>query len=223
MRDRCDEQDVTDRYTIREEVAHVATHGLGFILASVGATVLVFAAAVRGSARDVAGCGVFAAALLALYGASTLYHGVQRPRMKRRLRRLDHAAVYLLIAGTYTPFALVSLWGAWGWTLLGLVWAAAGVGIAIELRDDERLRRLSVPLGLGMGWLALVAIGPLLHSLGPGGLRLLVLGGLAYTVGVLFYVSSRIPYHHAVWHVFALAGSVFHFACVLDYVLPPLH
>ena len=156
-----------------------------------------------------------------LYAASTLYHGVPSPPAKRVLRQLDHAAVYLLIAGTYTPFTLVSLRGGWGWTLLALVWGLAILGIALQVAIPRRSRRPSVPLYLAMGWLIVIALEPLVRSVHSAGLVLLILGGLAYTLGVVFYAWQRLPYNHAVWHVFVLAGSICHFSCVLGYVIPP--
>jgi len=208
-------------YTVSEEIAHVLTHGLGLLLSLGGLVVLVVTASLRGDAWHVAGCAVFGATLVLLYAASTLYHGISSPRAKRVLRQLDHSAVYLLIAGTYTPFTLVNLRGSWGWTLLALVWSFAILGIALQVAIPRRARRVSVPLYLAMGWLIVIALEPLVRSVHPGGLVLLVLGGLAYTLGVVFYVWRRLPYNHAVWHVFVLIGSICHFSCVLGYVIPP--
>jgi hemolysin III len=208
-------------YTVGEEIAHVVTHGLGLVLSLGGMVVLVASACLRGDAWHIAGCGVFGATLVLLYAASTLYHGIPSPRAKPVLRQLDHAAVYLLIAGTYTPFTLVSLRGSWGWTLLALVWGLAILGIALQVAIPRRARRACVPLYLAMGWLIVVALEPLVRSVHSGGLVLLVLGGLAYTLGVVFYAWRRLPYNHAVWHVFVLAGSICHFSCVLGYVIPP--
>ena len=210
-------------YSLGEEIAHAVTHGVGLALSLAALVSLVGAASVRGDAWHVAGCGIFGATLVLLYAASTLYHGISHPRAKRVLQRLDHAAIYLLIAGTYTPFALVSLRGAWGWTLLALVWGLAALGIALVATAPRgKVRRLSLVLYLGMGWLAVVALEPLLGSLHPRGVALLVLGGLTYTLGVVFYAWHRIPYNHAVWHVFVLAGSACHVACVLGYVIPAI-
>jgi hemolysin III len=208
-------------YTVSEEIAHVLTHGLGLLLSLGGLVVLVVSAWLRGDAWHVAGCAVFGTTLVLLYAASTLYHGVSSPRAKRFLRQLDRSAVYLLIAGTYTPFTLVNLRGSWGWTLLALVWGFAILGVALQVAIPRRARRVSVPLYLAMGWLIVIAVEPLVSSVHPGGLLLLVLGGLTYTLGVVFYVWRRLPYNHAVWHVFVLVGSICHFACVLGYVIPP--
>jgi hemolysin III len=155
-----------------------------------------------------------------LYGASTLYHGVRQPQAKRILQRCDHAAIFLLIAGSYTPFALVSLRGPVGWTLLGLVWGLAVLGIALEAAAPNGSRRFSVVLHLIMGWLIVFALEPLMRSVHPDGVTLLVLGGVTYTLGVIFYAWERLPYNHAIWHVFVLVGTALHFSCVLGYVIP---
>jgi hemolysin III len=207
-------------YTLGEEITHAVTHGLGLLLSIGGLAILVAAASVRGDAWHVVGCAVFGATLVLLYAASTLYHGIHSRRAKRVLRQLDYAAIFLLIAGTYTPFTLVSLRGSWGWTLLALVWGLALLGIALQVTIPSRARRLSVPIYLAMGWLVVIAIEPLVRSVHPQGLLLLFLGGLAYTLGVVFFAWRRLPYNHAVWHVFVLAGSACHFSCVLGYVIP---
>ena len=173
-------------YTAGEEIVHALTHGIGLALSVAGLVVLVVAATLRGDAWHITGSAVFGTTLVLLYAASTLYHGIGAPRAKRILQRLDHVAIYLLIAGTYTPFALVSLRGAWGWALLAVIWTLALLGIVLELCIPGRVRRLSVSLYLAMGWLAVVALGPLIRSVHPEGLLLLLLGGIAYTVGVAF-------------------------------------
>ena len=208
-------------YTLGEEIAHAVTHGLGLVLSIGALAVLVVAASVRGDAWHIVGCAVFGVTLVLLYTASTLYHGIHHRRAKRVLRRLDWAAIFLLIAGSYTPFTLVSLRGGWGWTLLALVWSLAILGIVLQVTIPARVRRFSVAIYLAMGWLALIAIEPLVHSLQSQGLVLLFLGGVAYTLGVVFYAWRRLPYNHAVWHLFVLAGSACHFTCVLRYVIPP--
>jgi hemolysin III len=207
-------------YTTREEIAHAVTHGLALALSAFGVAILIVMASLRGQALHIVSCTVFGVALVLLYAVSTLYHGVRSPRAKRRLRQLDYSAIFLLIAGTYTPFALVTLRGGWGWTLLAIVWGLALLGIAFQMTLPSKARRLSVPLYLIMGWMAVIALEPLVRALHPGGVLLLVLGGLAYSVGVIFFVWKRLPYNHTVWHVFVMAGSACHFACVLGYVIP---
>ena len=208
-------------YTVGEEIAHAVPHGLGLAMSIGGLAFLVVTASLRGDAWHIASCAIFGVTLVLLYAASTLYHGIRNPRAKRFLRRFDHAAIYLLIAGTYTPFTLVSLRGGWGWTLLALVWGLAILGIALQIAVPGRARRAPVPLYLAMGWLGVIALAPLLRSLHYEGLLLLLLGGIIYTLGVVFYAWRRLPYNHAVWHVFVLAGSACHFSCVLAYVIPP--
>jgi hemolysin III len=208
-------------YSIGEEIAHAVTHGLGLLLSIGGLVVLVVAASVRGDVWHVVGCAVFGATLVLLYTASTLYHSIHHQRAKRVLRKLDWSAIFLLIAGSYTPFTLVSLRGGWGWTLLALVWGLAVLGIVLQVTLPARVRPISVAIYLAMGWLVVIAVGPLVRSLHPDGLLLLFLGGMAYTLGLAFYGWRRLPYNHAVWHVFVLAGSACHFTCVLGYVIPP--
>lgn len=206
-------------YSLGEEIAHSVTHGIGLALAVAGLVVLVFFATSFGGAGRVAASAVFGGALVVLYLASVLYHAIPVPRAKRILRRLDHCAIYLLIAGTYTPFALVSLRGRFGWYLFGAVWGLALLGMVRELFARRGSRLLSVSLYLCLGWLAAAVIDPLAQVVPDTGLLLLVLGGIAYSAGVIFYVWRRLPYHHAIWHGFVLAGSTLHFFAVLFYVI----
>jgi hemolysin III len=205
---------------MREEIAHSAIHGLGIALSLTGLGALIVTALRTGDAGTVAASAVYGLTLVLLYLASTLYHSIPHPPAKRILRILDHSAIYLLIAGTYTPFTLISLRGPWGFTLFGLVWGLAILGITLKVVAMGRFRGLSLALYLGMGWVVVVALGPLIDAIGKGGMTLLTLGGIAYTSGVIFYVWHRLPYHHAVWHAFVLAGSVLHFFAVLLYVVP---
>jgi hemolysin III len=207
-------------YSVGEEIAHTLSHGLGLVLSLAGLVVLVGAASLRGDAWHIVGCAVFGSTAVLLYGASTLYHGIRQPRAKRILQRCDHAAIFLLIAGSYTPFTLVNLRGPVGWTLLGLVWGLAMLGIALEVAAPNGSRWRSVALHLIMGWLIVVALEPLIRSLHPDGLTLLILGGVTYTLGVIFYAWERLPYNHFIWHVFVLGGTTLHFSCVLRYVVP---
>ena len=208
------------RYSQREEIAHTVTSGIGLVFAVAGAFVLVTLANQHGTFWHVVSCSVYAAMLIFLYTASTLYHSRHFPNAKPVLRILDHGAIFLLIAGTYTPFTLVNLRGPWGWSLLGVIWGLAALGIAFRawLRQRPVAR---VGLYVAMGWALVVALKPLFATVAPGGLILLLVGGLAYTLGIGFYAWHRLPYHHAIWHVFVLAGSVAHFFAILFYVLPP--
>jgi hemolysin III len=212
---------VTARYSAAEEVAHSITHGAGLLLSIAGLVVLVVFASLRGTAWHVVSCSVYGASLVLLYAASTLYHALPPSPAKTVFRTLDRAAIYVLIAGTYTPFTLVNLRGPWGWTLLGIVWGLAIVGVVLEATAPRRVRTLSVGLYLALGWLVAIAVRPLLAAVASVGLVLLVLGGLAYTTGIIFYAWRRLPYHHAVWHVFAMVGSVCHYFAVLFFVIPP--
>ena len=201
-----------------EEIANSASHGLGLAGALAAMPILIVAAARAGSAANIVAACVFAASMVLLYLSSTLYHALPGERSKRLLQKLDHGAIYLLIAGTYTPFTLGVLHGAWGWTLFGLVWGLAGIGLTLKLFDRLAHPLVSTGLYLLMGWLVLIAIRPLTTLLPSAGLIWLVAGGLAYTVGVAFYLAdSRWRYSHFVWHLFVIAGTACHFFAVLWY------
>jgi hemolysin III len=202
-----------------EEIANSVSHGVGFVAALAGIPLLVIGAANRGDAGDIVGGAVFGAALALLYLTSTLYHAVPSGPTKQVLRKLDHSAIFLLIAGTYTPFTLGVLGGAWGWTLFGLAWGIAIIGILLKVFAGIRHTRLSSALYLGMGWMVVVAIRPLITQVPAWGIGLLVAGGLAYTVGVVFYAAPRLRYAHFVWHLFVLTGSTCHFFAVLWYAV----
>jgi hemolysin III len=203
------------RYSTGEEIANAITHGVGWLGSVVGLAVLVSFAAVTGGALRVMSCVVFGTTLVLLYAASTLYHALRGERAKRVFRILDHSAIFLLIAGTYTPLALVAIGGAWGWALFGCVWFLAAVGVLLNTLAHGRWRWLSMTLYLSMGWLVVVAVKPLVASLATPALVLVVIGGLAYTGGLAFYAWRRLPYAHAVWHLFVLAGSALHYVAVL--------
>jgi hemolysin III len=208
-------------YSLGEEIAHAVTHGIGIVLSIAGLVVLVAFASLHGNAWHITSSSIYGATLILLYTASTLYHGIPQPRVKRVLRRIDHAAIFLLIAGTYTPYTLVNLRGEWGWTLFGLVWGFAILGVLLEALVKQRIKWLSISLYLGLGWLVVIAIKPLIENVATGGLILLLAGGLCYSLGVIFYLWKRLAYHHAVWHLFVMAGSLLHFFSILFYVLPP--
>lgn len=208
------------RYSAREEVANSIIHGVGTLLAIAGLAVLAVFSSLRGTAWHIVSCSVFGACLVVLYLTSTLYHSIRSPRSKAVLRFFDHNAIFLLIAGTYTPFTLVNLRGPWGWSIFGAIWGLAALGITLRWWLHGRPRALFVGLYILMGWLVVIAIKPLVDSLPTGGLVLLFAGGLAYTGGVVFYLWRRLPYHHAIWHGFVLAGSAFHFFSILFYVIP---
>ena len=202
----------------REEIANSVSHGFGLVAAVAAAPVLIVTTAKTGSATNVAGATVFAATMVLLYCASTLYHAAPRTAVKTLLRKLDHGAIFLLIAGTYTPFTLGPLNGPWGWTLFGLVWGLAAIGVTLKAFDRIEHPIASLGLYLLMGWLCVIAIGPLLERVPLPGLLLLGAGGLAYMAGVAFFaIDSRLRYGHFIWHLFVLAGTSCHFFAVLGY------
>jgi hemolysin III len=207
-------------YTSGEELANSLIHGCGIVLAITGLVVLLSAAAITGGVREIASCAIYGVTLVMLYTTSTLYHSVKRVEAKRVLRTLDHLAIFLLIAGTYTPFVLLALHGAWSWSLCAIVWSLAALGAIFELTALRRFRGAMVALYIAMGWVGLIAIKPLVAALPAPGLWLLFGGGVSYTFGVLFYRWHSLRYHHAVWHLFVLGGSVLQYFAVLWYVLP---
>ncbi len=207
-------------FTRGEEIANWVTHGIGLLLSIAGLTLLVVFSSLRGDAWHVASFTVFGLTLLMLYTVSTIYHARRGGRAKALLLKLDHAAIFLLIAGTYTPFLLTSLRGPWGWSLFGVIWGLCGAGAVFQLFFGSRHRLTSTIAYLFAGWLIVVALKPLIASVPVGGLWLLLAGGLCYTFGVVFYLWRRLRYHHAIWHMFVLGGSTCHFLAVLLFLLP---
>ena len=205
----------------REEIANAVTHGLGVVLAIGGGAVLITLTVIYAGVREIVSASVFVASLVLLYAASTLYHAAREPRLKSRLKVLDHCAIFLLIAGTYTPFTVVAMRGGWGWSLFGVIWGLAVMGIVFKLFFTGRYRVLSTATYVGMGWLALVAFIPLVQALTPAALGWLIAGGVLYTAGTVFYHNERVPYSHAVWHLFVLGGSICHFAAVTAQIVHP--
>lgn len=205
----------------KEEIANSVTHGIGLLLSVAGLAILVVLAALKGNAWHVVSCSVYGTTLVLLYAASTLYHTVRSPRPKRTLKLIDHSSIYLLIAGTYTPFTLVNLRAHGGWTLFGLVWGLSLLGILFKVFFVDRFKIVSTTVYLMMGWLVVIVLKPLLELVPSSGISLLLAGGVSYTLGVLFFAWRKLPYGHAIWHVFVLAGSLCHYFAVLFYVLPP--
>lgn len=205
----------------REEIANALTHGLGVVLAIGGGAVLITQAALHAGAREIVGVSVFVGALILLYTASTLYHLARRPDVKSRLKILDHCAIFLLIAGTYTPFTMAAMRGGWGWSLFGVTWGLAVVGIGLKLFFTGRFAYLSTATYIGMGWLVVIAFVPLTQAVSPSALGWLLAGGVSYTAGTLFYHNRRLPYSHAIWHLFVLGGSICHFTAVAIQMLAP--
>ncbi len=203
--------------SLGEEIANSVSHGVGLLAAAVAAPVLVLSAVRQDGVTRIVGAGVFAAAMVLLYLTSTLYHALPRNRAKRVFQVLDHAVIFLMIAGTYTPFTLGVLRGTWGWTLFGLVWGLALAGVVLTAAGGERYPKLRLCLYLAMGWLILIAVKPLWLRMPSWGLFWLFAGGIAYTVGVVFYAAKRVRYSHFVWHLFVMAGTACHFIAVLRF------
>ncbi len=208
------------RQSFGEEIANSVSHGAALLAATAAVPVLIVGAVQRGGAAAVVGASIFAATVLLLYLTSTLYHALPKNRAKRVFRILDHAAIFLLIAGTYTPFTLGVLRGPWGWTLFGIVWGLASAGVVLKAIGGVRVPKLSMVLYLAMGWLALIALKPLWLSVPGWGLFWLFAGGVAYTVGVIFFaVDDRLRYGHFIWHLFVVAGTACHFIAVMWYAV----
>ncbi|CAN5657323.1 hemolysin III family protein [soil metagenome] len=198
----------------RQEMVSAMTHGAGLLASVIGGAILLTLAVGSADAWRIASTAVFATTLVLLYAASTLYHAVRSGQLRARLRVLDHCAIYLLIAGSYTPFALVGLRGGWGWSLFGLAWGLAVVGVVFKLMFIGRFHFLSTATYVAMGWLALIAVGPMTTRLDPTTLALLLAGGIVYTAGTWFYHRDRIPYNHGIWHLFVIGGSACHAVAV---------
>ena len=203
-----------------EELANSLTHGLGLALSVAGFVALLVLAILHGSALRIVSCSIYGFTLVLLYTASTLYHSVRPGSLKNALQVLDHSSIYLLIAGTYTPFMLVVLRGTWGWTLFGLVWGLSLLGILFKILFSGHFKTVSTGVYVVISWLVVIAIKPLTADVPLHGLLWIMAGGLLYTLGVVFYAWRKLPYNHAIWHVFVLGGSVCHYFAILFYVLP---
>jgi len=210
---------MTSVESIREEIASALTHGLGAVFALAGSAVLITLAAINGDGWQLFSSIVFGVALLLLYTASTLYHAIQHPVAKGRLKVFDHCAIYVLIAGTYTPFMLIGLRGPWGWSMFAAIWTLALAGVVFKLFYTGRFKALSTGIYIAMGWLIVVAIKPMLAAIDLWTLGWLLAGGLSYTLGTYFYHRESIRYSHAIWHLFVIGGSVCHFVAVTAQVL----
>ena len=202
-------------YSRGEEAANVATHGLGAALSLASAALLAWKAATRGDALALLGFALFGASLIVLFTASTVYHAVGRPELRKRLRVADHASIYLLIAGTYSAYCLTALRGPVGWAIFALIWLLAVAGLVLSILFTGRFRVLETVGYIAMGWVIIFAMVPLKRALGPGSLALLFAGGLSYTAGAVVYGVKRIPWNHAIWHLFVLGGAACHVASVL--------
>lgn len=206
------------KYSSIEEWANSITHGIGALLAIVGLVVLLVLAIGQGNPWLIVSASIYGSTLTFMFLASTLYHAIQPVKIRKVLRQVDHLAILYLIAGSYTPFTLITLNGAWGWSIFGVVWGLTAIGTILQLTPARNIKALMVSLYLLMGWVVVVAVKPLIANLAAPGLGLLLAGGLAYSGGVVFYVNKRIPFNHAIWHMFVLAGAVFHYFAILFYV-----
>lgn len=208
------------RYSFAEEILNAATHGLGILLSIVGLSVLVAYASLDGSPLLITSCAIFGGSLILSYSFSTLYHAIFHERAKQIFRQFDHAAIYLLIAGTYTPITLIMLPKTLGWTIFTIIWTVSIVGIILKFVYPRRFKKTSMVLYLILGWFIIIVINKLFEAMPSGGLWLLLLGGIFYTVGVIFYLYKKLPYNHAIWHLFVLVGSSAHYFMVLFYIIP---
>lgn len=207
-------------YSKQEELVNRYTHGIGAIASFVAAiAVIVLASRQHDSYRLVSAC-IYGVSMVTFYCLSTAYHTVSTPSVRYLFRILDHASIYLMIAGSYTPFALVTLRGPWGWSLFGTVWGLGTVGAVVKIYTTHRLRFIGPLLYIALGWIVVIALKPLVAALPAGGMLLLFAGGVAYTVGVIFYLWDRLPFNHAIWHLFVLTGSACHFCAIFKYVIP---
>ena len=211
--------DTTNHYSPLEEKTNIVSHAIGLALSIVGTLLMLLRASGSGDILHIIGAGIFGASLIALYAASTLYHSAKDPKKRARLRINDHATIYILIAGTYTPFTLITLKGWVGWTVFGVSWGMAVCGVVLKLFFTGRYNLLSTLMYIIMGWIIIFAIKPLVNSIPIDGIFWLIAGGLAYTTGAIIYSIKKIPFNHAIFHVFVLLGSFCHFVSVYVYVL----
>lgn len=210
---------ILPKYTKNEEIMNAVTHGIGAGLSIAGLVVLVVFASMQSDAWKIVASAIYGASMIVLYTASTLYHSFSKTKVASKLNMFDHISIYYLIAGSYTPFMLVNLRGGWGWSIFGVVWACAIAGTVLKIIYGNKLRKVSTIIYLAMGWMIIIAIYPFVKSVETGGIIFVVLGGLSYTVGVIFYKWKSLPFNHAIWHLFVLAGTVLQFFAVLFYVI----
>ncbi|MGB5964265.1 MAG: hemolysin III family protein [Sulfurimonadaceae bacterium] len=208
-----------NEFSLTEEIWHAITHGIGLALSIAALTIMVAYSSMSGSILSVLASVLFGTTLIILYGSSTLYHAITHHDLKKKFQQFDHASIYILIAGSYTHVTLISLGDTLGYSIFGVVWGVSLVGIYLKFAYPGRFEKLSLLLYLLLGWLIVIAIKPLFEVMEPGGLWLLLIGGLFYTFGVVFYVWDSLPFNHAVWHLFVMGGSISHFLMVLLYVI----
>ena len=209
------------QYSFIEEIFNSITHGVEIVISITALVIMVFFSSRYGSAIHIVSSIIFGAALILLYTASTLYHSFQKPEIKQTFKIIDHSCIYVLIAGTYTPFLLVTLRGILGWSMFALVWSLTVIGVLFKIFLIHRFKIISTIAYILMGWLIIFAIKPLMQLLPEGGLLLLIYGGLAYTLGTIFYAWEKLPFNHTIWHSFVLTGSICHFFAIMFYIVPP--
>jgi len=210
---------IVKQYPPKEEFINVLSHGIGFLLSILALVILVISASLSGDVWHIVSFSIYGFSLVMLYLASTLFHSSKDLKRRKRLNVFDHASIYILIAGTYTPYLLVTLRGPWGWSLFGIVWGFAILGVILKLFFTGRFRLLSSIAYVALGWIIIIAIKPLIQNLDSGGLFWLFAGGVAYTIGALLYMLKNMPYNHATFHIFVLIGSACHFISIYSYVL----
>ena len=210
----------TGKYSLIEEIFNSIIHGTGILISLAGLVLLIVFSSLYGKASHIVSCTIFGITLVLLYTASTLYHSSREPQIKHIFRIIDHSCIYALIAGTYTPFMLVAVRGVLGWTMFAIVWSLTILGILFKVFFIHRFKILSALAYILMGWLVVFAIKPIFQTLPGGAIVWLISGGLAYTGGTIFYAWKRLPFNHAIWHLFVLTGSICHFCAVFFYVIP---
>jgi hemolysin III len=208
-----------NEYSLIEEIWHAITHGIGLLLSIIGLTVLVAYATLQGSVLTITSSAIFGATLIIMYGSSTLYHAITHTNIKKFFKQLDHASIYFLIAGTYTPVTLLAVGGTLGLVICSIVWSTAILGVFLKFAYPNRFEKFSLLLYLILGWIIVVATKTLFENMESGGLWLMLAGGLSYTFGIVFYIWKKLPFNHAIWHLFVLGGSIFHFFMVLVYII----
>jgi len=208
-----------NHFSLAEEIWHAVTHGIGFVLSIAALALLVSFATLSSSALHITAAAIYGASLIVMYGSSTLYHALTHTKAKQLFQKFDHSAIYFLIAGTYTPVTLIAMGDNWGWGIFAFEWALALIGISLKFLYPGRFETLSLIFYVVMGWIIVIAMDSLSANVADGGIWLLVAGGLSYTFGVIFYIKDHKPYYHAIWHLFVLGGSIFHYFMILLYVV----
>ncbi len=208
-----------NNFSLTEEIWHAVTHGVGLALSIAGLAVLVAFATLQNSALLIVSVAIFSTTLIIMYGSSTLYHAISHHKIKKLFQQFDHSSIYFLIAGTYTPITLITLGGALGWSIFVIIWTIAIFGIYLKFAYPSKFKKLSLILYIVMGWFIIFAIQPMIENMDIGGLLLLLLGGLFYTFGIIFYIKDHLPFYHTIWHFFVLGGSISHYFMVLFYIV----